>query len=220
MKMPKWIKRALVSRTGKDSTTYPITQVKSLGGAYEVEYLYPYGAHGSLPPNSHGVTFCIDGQAENVAGIYYSAELRPKDLEPGEFACGNFLEKTLAKFLKDGVITIESSTGSSIVFDDAGGITLSDAGGNTAILDGSAAITLTSKGGATALLDANITLTAPTITLAGNVAIGGSITQSAGGGGGGSTLVGDMSVEGTVTATVVATDAGVDLGGSLGLLGQ
>lgn len=119
------IKRCVVTLASTDTGDVPITQVQYLDDVTDIEYLYSYGAHGVPPNGSLGVMFNSFGYAESNTGIFYNVELRPKGLEPGEYASGNFQEESFTTYLNDGSITIKSKTGSTITMDASGNIELS-----------------------------------------------------------------------------------------------
>lgn len=159
------IKRFLVSLAAKDSDDFPTTQVSYNGKTTDIEYLYPYGSHGVPPEGSIGVGFNILGYEENKAGIFYNSETRPKGLEPGEYACGNFDDETLAKFLNTGEINITSKTGSSIVIGEDGSITATTVGGGI--------LTMDAAGNVAIIAAASVDITAAAINLNGVVNVSG-----------------------------------------------
>lgn len=124
---------------------------------------------------------------------------------------------TTINISETGLLTINVADNTSI---SVNGNTNVNVTGNTAITT-SGTTSVQSNGDITVSSDSSITSTAPSITLNGDVAINGPITQGAGGSGSSSSLIGPLNVTNDVTASGISlishTHGGVQTGsGSTG----
>lgn len=112
------IKFAKTTRPQVDNKAFPIVTVTYLERIADVATAENYGIHGSPPIGTAALMFTINNDEANRIIIPLSAETRTKDLEEGEFECGNFKVGSTIKFDKDGNITIIAAGGNINVTGD------------------------------------------------------------------------------------------------------
>ena len=187
------IKRTLVSRKTADSGQFPVAQVSWNGKVGDIEVIYPYGLSGNLPIDSLVLTFNVNGQEENRAGIGNTPKRRFKNLKEGEVAVGNPLTKSVIKFLENGDIEITGTNNQNINI--TGDVNLTVGGnlnitttGNTTItttgnttIDSTGNMSSTIGGTLTANVTGNTSLTSPVTTITGELRVTGEITAFFGG---------------------------------------
>jgi len=78
----RWCK---ITRAADDTKQFAVQQITYLGKLCETLMIFPYGLHGNVPPDSLGVTFAIQGNAENRGTIAWEPRSRP-ELQSGEVA--------------------------------------------------------------------------------------------------------------------------------------
>jgi len=151
------VKRAVVTLTNKDSGQFASTQVKWMKNKVAtIEVVHPYGLSSNAPVNSLALVFNVMGQEENRAGIVYNPQNRFKELKEGEVALGNFVTKSVIKFLENGDIEITGKNDQIIKVTGNSNITV---GGST---------TLNSTG--------NVDITSPVVTVDGDLRVTGEVT--------------------------------------------
>jgi hypothetical protein len=111
------VKRAYVTLVGDDSGRYQTTQIGYLGKTADMEVIYPYGLCGNPPKNSLVLLFNVQGMEENRAGIANLLSERFKNLKEGEVAIGNYLTKSVIKFLENGDIEIHGTNDERVTID-------------------------------------------------------------------------------------------------------
>jgi phage gp45-like len=114
------IKRGKVTQSAVDIYAQPKVQIKTLNGVRFAEPLFHYGAFGVAPLGSMAVSFNIGGEESNQSAIVYSPALRPANLAPGEYVCGNFLHKNYLYFKDDGSVILTTPNGATIEVDSGG----------------------------------------------------------------------------------------------------
>ena len=102
------IKLAKTIEVQKDSKLYPIVSVTYLSKIADVVNCENYGIHGSPPVDTPCLLLVVNNDEANRFIIPLSAPTRKRNLEEGEFECGNFKVGSTIKFDKDGNITIEA----------------------------------------------------------------------------------------------------------------
>lgn len=129
-----FIKRAIISYLFPDTKNYQSTQVVSMGAAFNVEVLSPYGISTNAPKDSLILLFNLNGQQDNIIGIPYHPKKRFNNLKQGEIAVGNYLTKAKIYFKENGDIEIESKndlnikTSGKTTIDSTGDITINSSG--------------------------------------------------------------------------------------------
>lgn len=98
-----------------DNKLYPIVNVKYLNREANSAIAEIYGVHGSAPVGTQCVMLIINNDEANRIIIPLSAQTRTRDLEEGEFECGNFVIGSIINFDKDGNINITSNNDINIV---------------------------------------------------------------------------------------------------------
>jgi len=114
------IKRGKVTQAVVDQFTQPKVQIATLNGVRFAEPLFHYGSFAVAPEGSMAVAFNIGGEESNQSAIVYNPALRPADLAPGEYACGNFLKKNYLHFKEDGSVQLKTPNGVIIDVDKDG----------------------------------------------------------------------------------------------------
>lgn len=107
-KISGMIKYGYVSLVKKDTDYYQLTQVTYQERAVDVHVIYPYGLAGNLPTNSLVLTFSVNGDPTDLAGIGNDPENRFKGLKEGEVQVGSPVYKQYIKFDNSGSISIQS----------------------------------------------------------------------------------------------------------------
>ena len=172
-KISNLIKRAVVTLTNKDSGQFAATQVSWMRDkTATTEVVHPYGLSSNAPLGSLALMFNVMGQEENRAAIIYDPKNRFKNLKPGEVALGNFVTKSVVKFLENGDIDITGMADQNINITGNSNITV---GGN---------VTLNVTG--------NTDITSPVVTVNGELRTTGEITAFYG-------LAGEISFSDIVT---------------------
>lgn len=146
------VKRAYVTLVGNDANKYQTTQISYLGKTADMEVIYPYGLCGNPPKNSLVLLFNVQGMEENRAGVANLVTERFKDLKEGEVAIGNYLTKSVIKFLENGDIEIYGKNDERVTIDRNSNISIA---GNCSIsVNGTT--TLSCPGGTTINSDVHI----------------------------------------------------------------
>ena len=104
------IKYFITGDKAKDDGTYSTQKINN-GIKKDINVLYPYGMHANAPTGSFGISFNIQGLAENSAGMVTSAFSRTKNFKEGEVEFGNQNVGSLTYYDENGNITA-TATGS------------------------------------------------------------------------------------------------------------
>jgi phage gp45-like len=179
------IKRSYVTLVGNDNDNFQTTQVTYLSKTANIEVIYPYGVCGNPPLGSLALTFNVQGQEENRAGIFNLPNQRFKGLKAGEVAIGNYLTGSVVKFLENGNIEVT--------------------GVNDEIVAITSNMQVTIGGSATVNITGTATVNCPTTTINGDVNINGNLNVT-----GDSTSTGNTTIDGTLAATgLISSDTEV-----------
>lgn len=163
------IKRSTVSNINDDTGNFCTAQVKwGSNKVSNVEVILPYGLSSCAPLGSLALMFNVFGQESNQAAIINYPPKRFKRLKPGEVAIGNFLTKSVIKFLENGDIEITGLNNQNITI--AGDVNLTVNGNINATIGG----TLTAN------ITGNTTITSPVTQLNGALQVTGEITAFSG----------------------------------------
>lgn len=200
------IKRAVLSLVGNDSGNHQTSQAQYWGKASDFEVIYPYGLCANPPKDSLILLLNVMAQEENKAGIANLHEQRFRNLKEGEVAVGNYLTRSVTKFLANGDIEIFSANDEKIAITNDSTKTVG--GDMTVTVSGN--VTLNVTGTTTVNNTDNITVNAPLTTFNGNVTINGVISAD-NGGGGDHNIIGDIDLTGTFDASVDVTTGGISL---------
>ena len=156
-KVSNLIKRAVVTLTNKDSGQFAATQVKWMRDKVAItEVVHPYGLSSNAPVNSLALMFNVMGQEENRAAIVYDPKNRFKNLKEGEVALGNFVTRSVIKFLENGDIEITGIADQNVTLTGDMNVTV---GGD---------VNLESTG--------NVNITAPIVNIDGELRVTGEVT--------------------------------------------
>jgi len=98
----------------KDDQQFPMNQYSYMRKVKNIVVIYPYGMTANAPVNNLGVKINV-GHEENAFAIEMSEDNRPKKLEPGEAAFGNWVKDTRIFFKADGGIEIISKAKIDII---------------------------------------------------------------------------------------------------------
>lgn len=109
------IKYSKTTEAQKDDKPFPLIKVTYLEKKGDVAVCEPYGIHGSAPVGSICLMVTLNNDETNRLIIPMSALTRTKNLEEGEFECGNFVVGSIITFDKEGNITITSNNDVNIV---------------------------------------------------------------------------------------------------------
>jgi len=140
-KISNLIKRAVVTLTNKDSGQFAATQVQWMRDKVAItEVVHPYGLSSNAPVDSFALMFNVMGQEENRAAIVYAPQRRFKDLKEGEVALGNFLTRSVVKFLENGDIEITGTADQNINITGSNNVTIG--GDNTIAITGDNTVTV------------------------------------------------------------------------------
>ena len=101
-KIRSLIKRVVLTKSEPDTKNFPVYQISYKGKVIDAESIYAYGTHGVAPVGSLALSFNVDAHEDNQAVIAYKPDVRPMDLEPTEFACGNFVIGSIMIWKKTG----------------------------------------------------------------------------------------------------------------------
>ena len=172
------IKYASLSKVGDDDKLLPQTQVEYFGQVRDTMVVWPYGMGGNAPIDSYCLVFSVGANEGSRACIAMAPQLRRREFKEGEVYFGNLVTGTVLEFLEDGQLF-----------------------GN---VEGD--VNLTVKGNVNIVATGDVTITAPKITLDGDVTITGSLLAESAvdlGGSGGQAIarVGDTTSDG---ATIVS----------------
>jgi len=137
-----------------------------MGKAADTLMVFPYGLHANVPAEALALLFSIQGNPDNRAAIAWDAKVRPT-LEEGEVAFYHPASGGLVVWRNSGNLEIITTADIS-----------ASCGNLTAEASGNVSITAGGNAEVTATL---ATITAPTITLAGNVVIQGGLSMAGGG---------------------------------------
>lgn len=172
-RLANFCKRAVVSLTNKDSGQFAATQVKWMRDKVAItEVVHPYGLSSNAPVGSLALMFNVMDQEENRAAIVYDPKNRFRNLKPGEVALGNFVTKSVVKFLENGDIEITGTSDQNINITGNSNVTV---GGNTSLnVTGDANITV--DGSTTIDSTGNIDITAPIVNIDGELRVTGEVS--------------------------------------------
>jgi phage gp45-like len=179
------IKQAYVSGVTDDSSAYPQVQVSYNGKATNAVRLSPYGLC-TNPPNGANVLL-LSSQAQESTKFALIDDMRNRfnNLEEGEVAVYHYDTESLIYFKNNGNIEIVAngnllaSVEGKTDLDSTGDVTVTTDG--NAKIDASGNVDVDAGGTLTADAVTSATVTAPTITLNGNVTIAGTLSQTGGG---------------------------------------
>lgn len=159
------IKRGTVSRETADNGQFSVAQVKwGSSKVGNVEVILPYGVSSYAPVGSLALMFNVMGQESNRAAIINDPKMRFKDLKPGEVAVGNFLTRSVIKFLENGDIEITGVAGLNVSI--AGSVNIAVEGDTVINTSGTTKINSTG----------NTTVTSPVVTVEGALRATGEIS--------------------------------------------
>lgn len=188
-KISNLVKRAAVTLVGKDSGQFAGAQVKWMRDKVATtEVVHPYGLSSNAPLNSLALMFNVMGQEENRAAIIYDPKNRFKNLKSGEVALGNFVTKSVIKFLENGDIEITGLNDQNIAITGdtnvtiGGNSTVAITGNNTVTVGGNSSLDVTGDaditvGGSTTIdSTGNIDITAPVVNVTGELRVTGEVT--------------------------------------------
>ena len=152
------IKRVIISEATVDNGT-GVSQVfvNHAGSKILMNTYFPFGYHAVPRPGDRGLALSVAGQNSNQAILIHSEKDRPPDLEPGENVVYHPDTESFVAFFNNGNIVLETSVGNVFVNSTTGQIQIEADGDVNVIAGGSA------------------TVTAPTITLTGDVTITGNV---------------------------------------------
>jgi len=229
------IKQARVSLSIEDTGQFPITQVEYYDDKVaNVHVMTPYGFDHHLPVDSLVWMMNIEGQEDNKAGIGNAPQIRFKDLKVGEVAVGNYLTRSVVKFLENGDIEVTGVNDQNVTI--TGDVNVTIGGNNTVNITGNESVTVggdstlnvtgdatidvdgnttaTIGGTLTAIVTGNTTFTTPTYTINGNLVVNGTISSS----GDLTALTGGtpLSISGIRSAYNAHTHQEFDVGGQTG----
>lgn len=172
-KISNLVKRAVVTLTNKDSGQFAATQVKWMRDKVAItEVVHPYGLSSNAPVNSLALMFNVMGQEENRAAIVYDPKNRFKELKSGEVALGNFVTKSVVKFLENGDIEITGTNDQNISITGDNNVTIGGSndinitgdndvtvgGNNTVAITGNDSVTVSGNSTLNVTGDADITV--------------------------------------------------------------
>lgn len=100
------IKRAIVTKAGKDDGALAVQQISHNGKASQSEIVFPYGVHANLPVDSLLTCFLIEGVEQNKAAIGGMPQNRIKNLPVGEVVFFHPLTKSKLHFKNGGEIEV------------------------------------------------------------------------------------------------------------------
>lgn len=109
------IKNSKTTSEIRDDQAVPVVTVTYLKKVADVAVCENYGIHGSAPKETSCLMLVLNNDEANRIIIPLSAQTRTKNLEEGEFECGNFVKQSIIKFDKDGNINITSANDINIV---------------------------------------------------------------------------------------------------------
>lgn len=189
-KISNLVKRAAVTLTNKDSGQFAATQVKWMRDKVAItEVVHPYGLSSNAPVDSFALMFNVMGQEENRAAIVYDPKNRFKNLKSGEVALGNFVTKSVIKFLENGDIDITGFNDQNITITGNNNVTIG--GNNTVAITGNDSVTITGDSTLNITGDADITVGgSTTIDSTGDIGITAPVTN----------ITGELRVTGEVSA--------------------
>lgn len=153
------IRWASVVRAGKDTDSYPVQQIVYLGKTADAVMVFPYGLHANVDGDALGPLLVLNGNEEN-RGMLPTSMTRRSTLSSGDVELYSPVSRSRVTMRANGDVEVNAKANM------------------VATVGGDATITATGSLAATA---ADATVTAPTITLDGNVFITGGLTMSGGG---------------------------------------
>lgn len=109
------IKYSKTIESQKDTKLFPIIKISYLEKQGDVAVVEPYGIHGSPPVETICLMLTINNDEANRLIIPMSALTRTKNLEEGEFECGNFVIGSIITFDKNGDINVTSNNDINLV---------------------------------------------------------------------------------------------------------
>lgn len=166
MSILQMIKQAFISFVTDDSTAYPQGQATYNGKTSEFTRLSPYGLCSNPPQGALILLFSSQGQESVKFGISDLMPDRFKNLKSGEVVLYNYLSRSFVYIKENGDIEVNSQA--DLLANVASNVTLSCGGNLSANVSGTT--TVDSAG--------NVTVTAPQLTLNGNLQVNGNITSS------------------------------------------
>lgn len=181
-KVARLLRWARITKAGSDDQQFATQQMTSMGKVADGLIVFPYGVHGNVPPDALALMFAVQGNPDNRAAIAWTPKDRPL-LKAGEVAYYHPPTGTIIKFDEDGNISI--ATGNDATGDitvDAKDLTI-NASGDVSVTAGGD-IEATAGGELNATATTSVSVTAPLITLNGNVVINGTFTSNSSGGSG------------------------------------
>ena len=140
---------ARITKSGKDDKQFPVQQMEYSGKVADGAMVSPYGYHGNVPPDTLALMVAIQGNADNRAAIGVLAKNRPQ-LAAGEVAFYHPTSQSWVIWREGGKLEVQSEG------------------------DVSAAV----GGALTATVEGPTTLTTPLLTLNGDLAVNGSMTNN------------------------------------------
>lgn len=206
------IRRGVVSRKTEDLGQFSIAQLKwGSDKVGNVEVLQPYGLSSYAPVGSLGLIFNVMGHEENRAAIINDPKKRFKNLKEGEVALGNFLTKSVIKFLESGDIEITGKANQNITIIGDSNLTV---GGNTTITTtGNITINTTGNNSIITNGDTSITTTGnTTIDTTGDTSVSsdGDLSATVGG-----SLTADITGNTSITSPLVAITGALQVSGEI-----
>lgn len=98
-----------------ESTEIARVQVEYLGNTVDnLVILEPKGFHTKLPVGTHGLV--IEISKNQLFFLHYENKLRPKDLEDGEEATGNFEKNSIIKYKNDGSVVVNDGENNAVQY--------------------------------------------------------------------------------------------------------
>lgn len=173
------IKRSVLTLSSSDSGVTQVAQVSYLGKVANAELVSVYGLSSNAPVGSTVLLFNVQAQEENRAGIANYPGARFKNLKAGEVAVGNYVTKSVIKFLENGNIEITGKNDLNINITNDGNITIA--------------------GAATLNITGGTEINSPNNTLNGNLTINGNLSVN-----GDSVSTGNFTTSGDVIASGIS----------------
>lgn len=109
-KLKNLIKSGRITRSDPDTGELPNGyQVAYMGKTSPTMSLYPYGTNARPPINTPMILFNTNCSEAQLVGTPFATDNRFKNLQEGEFICGNILTGDFVKFNADGSTIVRSS---------------------------------------------------------------------------------------------------------------
>jgi len=170
------IKQVIITAINDDTSDFPRAQVFYMGKEGLATRISPYGYCYMPPLDTWGVSWSMRSEESSKVVMFSELEKRLKELQPGEVGIHNPETGSYIKFKENGDIDIESQNNINVICVDA---TVIASGNMSSIVDGDLSFTVT---GITEISsNGNMTLTAPQITLTGDIVLDGDVTGNASG---------------------------------------